>query len=243
MPFDLATFSLIDMLQCGRGIRRAAANATSLEDAASGIVGYLYGELENEQSVGKRAALIRFYKTRPFAELDGRLQAFARGVSGAAGLAPDTRCLTLVATAGLEPEWCDVARSVGHQAIPLPSENIVEQAPMIAQLIRAMGLEIREVVFPNPDLIHERTGKTYNVFHVEEALGSPYIPVQDEFVVKYGIRSVIGFGGLLPDGELFAVIVFARGPIPADSAERFRNIALDVKAIIHPFARPSIGNR
>ena len=241
MPFDLASFSLIDMLQCGRGLRRAAADATSLEEAAACIVEYLYGELENEQAVGRRPALIRFYKTRPFSELPGRLQAFARSVSGSSELAPATRCLTLIATAGLEPEWCDPAQSVGHQAIPLPSENIVEQAPMIAQLIREMGLEIREFVVPDPDLIPERSGKTYNVFHVEDALGSPFIPVQDAFVVKYGIRSVIGFGGLLPDGELFAVIVFARGPIPPEAAERFRNIALDVKATIHPFARLVIG--
>ena len=240
MPFDLASFSLIDMLQCGRGIRHAAADATSLEEAASSIVKYLYRELGHEQAVGRRAALIRFYKTRPFAELDSRLQTFATRVGSGVKLEPATRCLTLVATAGLESEWCDTSRSVGHQAIPLPSENIVEQAPMIAQLIREMGLEIREVVSPDLNLIHERTGKTYNVFHVEDAVGSPYIPAQDEFVLKYGVRSVIGFGGLLPDGELFAVIVFARGPIPAESAQRFRNIALDVKGIIHPFARPNI---
>ena len=230
------------MLQCGRGVRRAASDASSLAEAASAIVHYLYSELGNEEVAGRKPALIRFYKTRPFGELDARLQKFARSVSGESELNDATRCLTLVATEGLEAEWCDPTRSAGHQAIPLPSENIVEQAPMIAQLIREMGLEIKEVIDPDPSLIHEKTGKTYNVFHVEQALGSPYIPVQSEFVARYGIRSVIGFGGLLPDGELFAVIVFARGPIPRDSAERFRNIALDVKAIIHPFARPRIGS-
>ena len=241
MPFDLASFSLVDMLQCGRGVRRAAFGATSLEEAAFKIVQYLYAELGHREVAGQRPALIRFYKTRPFGELDTRLKNFARQVASGSQLDETTRCLTLVATTGMEPEWCDATRSVGHQAIPLPSENIVEQAPMIAQLIREMGLAIREVIDPDPSLIHERSGKTYNVFHVEDAVGSPYIPVQDEFVMKYGIRSVIGFGGLLPDGELFAVIVFARGPIPKDSAERFRNIALDVKAIMHPFARPRLG--
>jgi hypothetical protein len=238
MSFDLAAFSLIDMLQCGRGVRKAAASAESLDEAAHNVVEYLYANLGNEEVAGQSTALIRFYLTRPLGELDSRLQAFARRVSDEGVLDANTRCLTLVATAGLEPEWRDPKQSAGHQAIPLPSEQIVEQAPMISQLIREMGIEIRDVVAPDPQLIHERTGKTYNVFHVEDAAGSPYIPVQDEFVLKYGIRSVLGFGGLLPDGELFAVIVFARGPIPRESAERFRNIALDVKAIIHPFARP-----
>ena len=111
---------------------------------------------------------------------------------------------------------------------------------MISQLIKEMGLEISDVLAPDPTFVHKSAGKTYNVFHVPVALGSPYIPAQTEFVEKYGVESVVGFGGLLGDGELFAVIMFSRDPIPADSAGRFRNIALDVKAAIHPFARPAV---
>ena len=241
MPFDLADFTLIDMLRCGRAIRRAADDCTTLEDAASAIVEYLYAELHNKDAVGQRPALVRFYKTKPFADLEPRLQQFAASHSGGIALSPETRCLTLLATAGQRPEWCDPRQSVGHQAIPLPSVNIVEQAPMIAQLIREMGMDIRDVVSPDPAVIPERERRTYDVFHVENAIGSPFIPVQAEFVKKYGIRSVVGFGGMLADGELFAVIVFASGHIPPGSAARFRNIALDVKATIHPFARPSTG--
>src|SRR5687768_14115284 len=123
MPFDLDSFSLVEMLQCGRGIRQAAAAATSLEQAARSIVEYLYRELGHDQPSRRPTALIRFYKTRPFAELEPSLQTFATRVGGGVALEPTTRCLTLVATAGLEPEWCDTSRSVGHQAIPLPSEN------------------------------------------------------------------------------------------------------------------------
>lgn len=243
MPFDLERFSLLDMLQCGKGIRAAAEDAESLGEAASGIVGYLYGELRSESAAAQRPALVRFYKTEPFGSLEPRLQAFALAKLGAAAAAPEMRCLTLLATAGREPEWCDPRQSVDHQAIPLPSESIVENAPMIAQLIRELGIAISDVVSPDPSFIREKARKTYNVFHIPEAAGSPYIPAQAEFVERYGISSVIGFGGLLPDGELFAIIIFARGPIPAESATRFRNIALDVKAVIHPFARPEVSYR
>ncbi|MGK2963584.1 MAG: hypothetical protein ACSLFK_15805 [Gemmatimonadaceae bacterium] len=243
MPFDLSTFSLLDTLQCGRGIRAAAAHAESIDEAASGIVGYLYSELRNESAAAQRPALVRFYKTQTFGSLEPRLKSFALSKLGRSTVQSDVRCLTLLATAGQEPEWCDPRQSVDHQAIPLPSESIVENAPMIAQLIRELGLAISDIVSPDPSLIPEKAGRTYNVFHVPEALGSPYIPAQAEFVERYGIRSVIGFGGLLPDGELFAVIIFARGPIPEDSASRFRNIALDVKAVIHPFARPEVAYR
>ncbi len=243
MPFDLERFSLLDMLQCGKGIRVAAAEAESLGDAASRIVAYLYDELRSESAAVQRPALVRFYKTEPFGSLEPRLQTFALSRMGGATAEQEMRCLTLMATAGQEPQWCDPRQSVDHQAIPLPSVSIVEDAPMIAQLIRELGLAISDVVSPDPSLIRERAGRTYNVFHVPEAAGSPYIPAQTEFVDRYGISSVIGFGGLLPDGELFAVIIFARGPIPAESASRFRNIALDVKAVIHPFARPEVTYR
>ena len=236
MSFDLATFSLIDMLQCGRGIRQAAGGAKSIEDAAQSIVEYLYAECENPATAAKACALVRFYKTYQFRELEPRLQAFAKNQLRGVKASEQMKCLTLLATIGQEPKWRDRRQSEGHQAIPLPSAQIVEGAPMIAALIREMGLDIADVLSPQKSLLHDRAGSYYNVFHVENAKGSPYIPAQSGFVERYGVRSVLGFGGLLGDGEFFAVIMFSRGAITAESAARFRNIALDVKAVIHPFS-------
>ena len=240
MPFDLGHFSLVDMLQCGRAVRQAAASSKSMEDAARAVVNYFYEECVTAASEPHRCVLIRFYKTVRYVELDSDRQEFARGLFGSGTPRPDMKCLTLLATIGEEPEWRDPRQSVGHRAVPLPSVQMVEQAPMISQLIKEMGLEIRDVLAPDPTFIHQSAGKTYNVFHVPVAAGSPYIPAQAGFVEKYGVQSVVGFGGLLGDGELFAVIMFSRDPIPVDSAARFRNIALDVKAAIHPFARPAV---
>lgn len=233
MNFDLSNFSLVDMLQCGRGIRQAAAEMTTVPEAAQAIVQYLYEECGHPEAA-RSCALIRFYKTYALRDLEPRLQAFAKAQLGSVEGSGRMKCLTLVATIGQEPQWCDPRQSVGHQAIPLPSAQIVEGAPMIAQLIREMGLDITEVLAPDKELIKASAGKSYNVFHVEQALGSPYIPAQENFVKRYGIRSVLGFGGLVGDGEFFAVIMFSRGSIPPASATRFRNIALDVKAVVHP---------
>lgn len=233
MKFDLSEFSLIDMLQCGRGIRRAASEATTVSEAAQSVVEYLYEECGHPHAA-RSCALIRFYKTYSLVDLEPRLQAFAKDQLHGVDASDRMKCLTLVATIGQESQWCDPRQSVGHQAIPLPSAQIVEGAPMIAQLIREMGLHISDVLAPNDELIRESAGKSYNVFHVERAPGSPYIPAQDDFVKRYGVRSVLGFGGLVGEGDFFAVVMFSRGPIPAASAARFRNIALDVKAVIHP---------
>lgn len=233
MQFDLSNFSLIDMLRCGRGIRHSAAGSTTVPEAAAAIVDYLYAECGHPDNA-RSCALIRFYKTYSLGELEPRLQAFAKAQLGEIAPSDQMKCLTLLATIGQEPQWCDPRQSVGHQAIPLPSAHIVEGAPMIAQLIREMGLDISDVLSPGKELIDESEGKTYNVFHVEQAVGSPYIPAQEDFVKRYGVRSVLGFGGLVGNGEFFAVIMFSRGPISRESAARFRNIALDVKAVMHP---------
>lgn len=235
MRFDLSKFSLVDMLQCGRGLRSAAADAESVRDAAQSIVEFLYLECGHPEAA-RACALVRFYKTYRFADLEPRLQSFARKQIATGEPTAQMKCLTLLASIGQEAEWCDTRQSVGHQAIPLPSTQIVEGAPMIAQLMREMGLDIADVVTPDTAFLHDRVGKSYNVFHVENALGSPYIPAQSEFVERYGVRSVLGFGGLLAGGDLFAVIMFSRGTIPAESATRFRSIALDVKAVLHPLA-------
>jgi len=102
-------------------------------------------------------------------------------------------------------------------------------------LIQAFGLEIDTLVAPRHDPVSDATGKTYNVFHVPDAVGSPVIPAQSDFVVPYGVRSVLGFGGALRGGEVAAMILFSRAKIPADSANRFRNIALDMKAILYEY--------
>lgn len=235
LAFDLADFNLASMLRCGRGIRRAVQGASSLNAAAGAIVRYLYAESGSLPDGQRACALVRCYRTVSYGGLDPEQRTFADGLLHAPIATPDMKCLTLVATVGDEAPWCSPDTSRGHRVIPLPSPEIVEQAPMIAQLIRQMGMDIGAVVRPHAGILPELEGRTYNVFHVEEALGSPYIPAQDDFVVPYGIRSVVGFGGLLRSGDLFSVIMFSRVPIGEEAASRFRTVGLDVKAAFFPF--------
>ena len=76
--------------------------------------------------------------------------------------------------------------------------------------------------------------KTYNVFYIPEALGSPHIPAQDEFVRRYEVRSVLGFGGVLPDGNLYAYIMFCRTFLSREIAEMWKTIATSTKLAMIP---------
>ncbi len=243
MPIDLSKFGLGEMLRCSIDIRRVGAHQTSMEATAQRLSRFFYDELVTHE--GDRACvLVRFYKTHAFAGLPDDLRRFAKRALKMADAPVDIsdsmRCLTLLATVGDEPSWNERHLSKGHQAIPLPSPQIVQRAPMIAQMINGFGLALSDVLAPSDDVMRQLDGKTYGVFHVEEAAGSPYIPAQAQFVDRYGVRSVVGFGGALDGGDLFAVILFTKTLISAEMADRFRTLALDVKGTLVPFGQARV---
>jgi hypothetical protein len=82
--------------------------------------------------------------------------------------------------------------------------------------------------------------KAFNVFYVPEALGSPYIPAQKEFVIPYQVQSVLGFGGVLPSGELFAVILFSKVSIPLETADRFKWLSAYVRIAVESFGKENV---
>lgn len=233
--YDLRSFRLAEMNDLCSAMRRISAGAQTMEQVAGRAVTLLYDELGAGPE--RACALVRLYKTHMYGELEGAQQEFARRILGETS--PDSRlpCLALLATRGDEPAWNDRRRSRGHQAIPLPSERMLSGAPMIAELVRQMGVDVRTLLATEQDAIMlEAEQRSYNVFHVPESLGSRYIPAQDEFVRPYGIHSVLGFGGVLPLGGMFAMILFSRAGIDRDTAEAFKPVAVALKVALVPFA-------
>jgi hypothetical protein len=230
---DLTNFTVGGMLRAGVAVRRVLRGAESLEEAADRIVHFFYDRCVDPESGRRTTVLVRFYKTHAFGDLPLDLKLFAERHIEPDQAVPELRCLTLLATAGDEPGWMSRRASQGHQAIPLPSADIVRRAPMIAGLIEELGMDIESVIRGNVPNTRPGESKTYDVFHVKDAFGSPSIPAQREFVVPYGVTSVLGFGGLLRSGELFAIILFSRAPISEASASRFRAIALDVRSSLY----------
>jgi hypothetical protein len=217
--YDLTNFTVDDMYKCAIALRNMNSGCKSMEETANRMISYLYEHLLDGRT-GKRAcALVRFFKTHPYRELNEELQKSASELLGGRFVNPSTRCLTLLATAGDEPHWNSRYTSTGHKAIPLIDRGFVERVPMISQLIQQFGLDIDTVIEPAPEFLADLESHTFNVFYIPEALGSPYIPAQQDFVIRYQIKSVLGFGGMLPSGNLFAIILFAKTWIPQDTAK------------------------
>ncbi len=233
--YDLNDFGLTEATLAGAALRRVGKGATSLEQASQDVARFFYDTFADPATGRPAFVLARCYKTHPLWDLPGPLSAFAHRVFPDQSLTPNTPCLTLLGTFGDEPAWQSRQASRGHQAIPLASEQIIESLPMVARLTRALGLEARDVAYPDPTFLLEQDRRGFNVFHVERALGSPYLPAQ-EFVRQFGVQSVVGFGFVVPPAHVFATILFARQPIAAETAELFKTLALNLKLALLPLA-------
>jgi hypothetical protein len=213
---SVQAFGVDDVRRFGDEIRMLGRGASTMEGAAQEVARYLYDQLHG-------CALVRFYKTHRFGDLPRDVQDFVGTSPGA-----DVRCLTLLGTAGDDPAWNDRRRSEGHQAIPLPSEDVVRQLPMVLQLITQLGLDVKSVMRPDPEHARALAQRTYDVFHVPDATTSPYVPAK-EFVRSHGIHSALGFGGMLYTGDFYAVVLFAKTPISVDTAQMLKILALPVR--------------
>lgn len=234
--YDLTQLTLQDITEIGIALRNFGKDADSLETLANRCVQYLYQNLIDPATGEPACALTRFFKTHPYEALPDSLQAHALEIINApASLPAEVKCLTLLATQGERADWCDRHTSQGHQAIPLTSEHVVDQIPMISQLIKSFGLNINSVIAPDPTLLMTLQQKTCNVFYIPTALGSAFIPAQTNFVEPYGIQSVLGFGGMLPSGDLFTIILFSKVKIPEVTAHLFKTLPLSLKMAIIPF--------
>ncbi len=232
--YDLQNFGLHDMIDAGRKLRQPDRRHGSMEQAACAAVDFFYEEFRAEKSADglPNCVLARCFKTQVFDELPSYLKQSAAACLPNRSASAAMQCLVLLATRGECAHWNSRLNSVAHGVIPLPTVEMVTQAPMIAHLFLQLGLTLDHVVLPMP----RGKDESFGVFHVESALGSESVPEQELFVRPYGIKSVLGFGGLLPAGELFAIILFTRVRISAETADLFRTLALGVKLALLPFS-------
>ena len=230
--FDLEHFGLREMIESSRALRQLAERSTSMEGAAREIVDFLMDAFRVGGTGAPASVLVRCFKTHRFGELPPDLREVATGAMHGAAPDPATLCLTLLATRGMRPEWNSRHTSTAHRAIPLATPEMVAHAPMIARLVQQMGLEPADVVAAPKETLWALERRTLDVFHIEDARGSAFVPAQKDFVEPCGVRSVLGFGGLLPSAELFAILLFTTVHIEHETAELFRNLGLAAKLVL-----------
>ena len=260
--FDLTRFSVTDMVVASGELRQAASTATTMEDASRAVVGYLRSAFTDPATGRPAFALARMFHTVTWDRLSPDLHAYIQHRDPEAARSDDgLPYLTLLATEGDHPHWADRRNSRDHQAIPLSASDVVRRAPLaLALLDRLLGLQPAPAPVPAPAHsggngaspgapqagLAGRLRDRFDVFHVPEALGSPYVPTP-EFVRDYQIRSAIALGAVLDSGapdhpdlpgvrntSLYTALLYSRVRIPAETATHFRTLAAAIRLALTP---------
>ncbi|MDG2222684.1 MAG: response regulator [Rubripirellula sp.] len=222
----LSHFCLQDMITCGSDIRGMGWTSDSVNELKQNIVEYLYQRLQDADG-NPALSLVRIFQTERFDELEPELQAVAQTAVPNQPMQPHTRCLILRGTKGIKPEWNNPNQSRDHRVIPLPNVEAVNQLPMIQRMMQELGIEVGKLLDSNDEPLTRESPSS--VFYISEAEGRDYLPAQDEFVIPNEIRSVVGFGELMPTGDMFAVLCFSRVPISHRTAVLFSHLSISVK--------------
>jgi len=238
MRFDEVSSATIDDIE--RRIERELSSFDTLETAAQRFCETLF-EVFSESTV-----LVRVFATVPLRDLPAANRAFVEGLAGGRKLAPRTPVLSLLGTRGIRPRWNDRRLSEGHVGIPLASTEFVDAIPMIASLVKQLGVAIEESAVETA-IVTQSLGRAAGVFYVDDAAtsvdasGRPIIAARD-FVREHGVRTVFGFGGAYAlTGTFVVTILFTREAIARAQAERFMRLANQLKAsTMRPVGRKRI---
>lgn len=220
--FSPASISVPRLRSLQGCLRENLRGCTSVEPAASHLV-----ELFADEFAG-RVVLARVFATVPF----DRLPAFNRNATAALAaskgasdrLRPDTPVLSLLATRGQQPAWCDRRLSKGHVGIPLVSQDFVDAAPMVAALFAELGFSLvgRERGASCERLLGGESAGSMYVADAKTAVdqrGRKVIAAQD-FVAVHGVETVFAVGGCWPNRDLVACIVFLQGSLGRAAVRR-----------------------
>ena len=232
--YHFGSFDLGDMTACGTAIRRLGVGAASFDAVADRLVRFLYTSFTKSQTGEPACVLVRLFKTTPYSRLTPELQKLAVIRLGERSPSPSLTCLTLLASAGAVPGWNDPVCSSRFRIIPLGNADDLARLPMFSQLFHQLGITLPHTTERGNNLMLDRLEHTFNVFHIPQAKGSQYIPAQENFVRPYGVRSVLGFGAPLPNGDLFSVILFSTEFISEPTAQLFKPLALCAQIALAP---------
>jgi len=199
-------------------------HAKCLEEAAQALSETLHNRFRES------VVLARVFVTLPFGDLPDDTRKSVAKLAKAAGagskLDATTPVLSLIGTHGQEEAWNDRRKSQGHAGIPLISSSFVEAIPMIARLLKELGVPMDWVDSHDAEMIVNTIGSVAGLFFVEKAAtatdqdGRKIIAAQD-FVSRYGVGSVFGTGGAYSRGDIVVIVVFCNDVLSRSVAECF----------------------
>jgi hypothetical protein len=205
-------------------IEQGLGSCEHLEDAAQLFCASVH------EAFSDSIKLARIFVTVPYAELPEANQRFVDKLLESAGspgaATADTPVLSLLGTHGTESGWNDRRSSQGHVGIPLLSSAFIGEIPMIARLLKELGVPIEWVDNRDSEIVSKALGSSAGLFYVDDAATAvdnqdrKIIAAQD-FVVDHDIKSVFGVGGAYFGGRICSMIFFCGDSVEKAAARRF----------------------
>ncbi len=223
MKVSLSELNLKDVSVISQTLKNVTKELLSSEEVCQKATKLLYNSFSDSKEK-KEFALCRIFKSCSFYQLPPYLKETFRNNNK-----KEAKYLTLVGTFGEKKDWCNIKSSKKHKAIPLTNIQRIQELPMVSALFNQIGFAIPQN--KNVEEIKFLTNDDHNfgLFLVEKAKGSTLIPDQKSFVIPYGIKSVLGFGGQFSTGDIFATLIFSKKRITAKKARLLQSLAPALK--------------
>lgn len=209
LDFQRSTYD--DFYELGRWLWQESGQYSTHEAISQFVVETLYREFVVDGN--PQLALVRVFRLVHADDLPTKLRALVP--------ADDHYVFTLTGSYGMEANWCHRTRSAAHQAISLNRIAFTDNVPMFLDIFDQLSINMDRLRDAGEVTMHGYKGSYY----IPDAPQHNSLADQDNFIVPYGIRSVIGFGGHIQDlnreQSLFILAAFARVPITADAADHF----------------------
>lgn len=233
-------FSAQDHTSLARDVQRHTRGAASLEAAAQVFTKLLYDTFPDD------IVLARVFLTVPYLGLCPDVRTAVDGLTHKTGIRDkmrdDTLVLSLLGTSGVEAAWNDRKRSAGHAGIPLATSDFIDAIPMVARLLRDLGVGLDWIDARDTSIVARSLGSSSGLFYVQDAvvavdhLRRKIIAAQD-FVARYGVKTVFGLGGgYLGTSSFLASIVFCRTDIERVKVEPFMGLVNRIKVSTNDLA-------
>src|SRR5262249_14445803 len=107
-------------------------------------------------------------------------------------------------------------------------------SPMLSAAFEQIGIErmrAKNVAKPTALPMLEASFLTH-FFYVPQAVGSPFIPAQRDFVEKYHIQSVVGIGSGFLSKAIYLALAFSLTPIDEEGERNFAELSSFVPTLL-----------
>jgi len=230
---SLSTDKVISNLQ--NEISGFLKESSSLEAAAQKFTYFMY------ENFRESIVLARVFATVPFLNLPDVNQEFVKKLIAdknvKISLDDHTPVLSLLGTSGIEYKWNNRRNSRDHVGVPLLSADFIDLIPMMSRLLKSLGVSLGWINSTDTEIIAKNIGRMAGLFYVPDAKtsvdekGRKIITAQD-FVSKYDVQTVFGFGGEYIVGQVFiVVIIFTREHLEKDKVKQFIPFTNAIKSV------------